>query len=135
MNSGQKATNCRSKVHCRTFGVKNHGFICNSSNRSEKLNAMSAAPYATHSLASNTTLDPNASSWSGSTTSHKIALPGTKLALKSLSGEIHQAICARATQLTLRIYNASLHSLTAGNSTGISVKTCDKLLSKVKFHF
>ena len=42
LNSGHKATNCRSKVNCRICGGRRHVSIYNSSNRSEKLNAMPA---------------------------------------------------------------------------------------------
>ena len=82
LNSGHRATNCRSKVNCRICGGRHHVSICNSSNRNEKLSAMPAAPNATNSVASNATLDPNATSWAGSTTS------GNKVALQTALGFI-----------------------------------------------
>ena len=82
LNSGHKATNCRSKVNCRICGGRHHVSICKSSNLSEKLNAMSAAPNATPSVVSNATLDPNAFFWSGSMTS------GNKVALQTALGFI-----------------------------------------------
>ena len=75
LNSGHRATNCRAKVNCRICGGRHRVSACTSSNRNEKLSATPAAPNATYSAAQNATLDPNATSWAGSTISgNKIAL-------------------------------------------------------------
>ena len=76
LNSGHKAVNCRLKANCRICNGKHHVSRCNS-NGSCKSSALPAAPKATSSVATNATLDPNAASRVGSTTS------GSKVALQT----------------------------------------------------
>ena len=76
LNSGHNAANCRLKANCRICNSKHHVSICNSNGRC-KSSVLLATPEATSSVATNATLDPNAASWAGSTTS------GSKVALQT----------------------------------------------------